>query len=405
MPASQRRTVHLKTAVQLLAVISLIAAYLVGFWLRQINEQALLKKQLPAATSLKEISRDPLIFEGNVGGENPGPCFISVEKASGYGGPVTVGTEVDASGTIRRVLVMDHNETPAFMKKIRDHRFLDQYSGKSVSAHLYLNSDIDSVTGATVSSKAIAKCVRRGAHAIGKDLMNLPIPDEKRKIEFGFQEGVLIALYALVLIGVLRKITILRYVTLASGVIFLGFYMNSAISLANIASILLGHVPPITEKAFWWLLIMGTLAIILVHGKNLYCYWLCPFGALQEFATKIGGMNVQLEKRLMKYAQYVAYFLTWLALMLIFVTSKSSIGSFEPFATVFGLEGIGVQWYLMPTVILGSFFLARFWCRFFCPVGVVLRLTTRVRHRLKRIIRGDRTWQSNEASSAQSSVA
>jgi polyferredoxin len=181
------------------------------------------------------------------------------------------------------------------------------------------------------------------------------------------------------------KIGKLRYLTLAAGIVFLGFYFNSAISLSNLSVIFLGYFPPLSEKLFWYMLVVGALLIILIYGKNLYCFWLCPFGAIQELVAKIGGVNIQLSKKTITYAGYISYLLTWAALMIIFTTANSSLGSYEPFATLFGLEGFGVQWYILPVVILGAFVLNRFWCRFFCPVGVVLRLVMKVRFRAKQL--------------------
>ncbi len=385
---------ELKTIIQLLAVLSLVAAYFIGFSLREKNELVNLQKHYPQGTSFKKVSTKPLLFEVYHSSKNTNHHYVAIEKTHGYGGPVTVGTEVDPSGVVQRVLVIDHKETPAFIKKIQEHQFFEQFIGKKVSATLKLGKDIDTVTGATVSSTAFSKTVRLGSHAIGTRILNLPIKEEKTKWSFGFKEGILLILYALVFLGVGRKIRKLRYITLAAGCVFLGFYFNSAISLSNIAVIFLGYFPPVSEKLFWYLLVIGAISIILIYGKNLYCFWLCPFGAIQELTAKIGGINIQLSKKTLKYAQYISYTLTWAALMIIFITANSSLGSYEPFATLFGLEGFGVQWYILPAVILGSFVLNRFWCRFFCPVGVVLRLTTKARLRAKRLFRGINLWQT-----------
>lgn len=388
------RFFELKTIIQLLAVLSLVAAYFIGFSLREKNELVNLQKHYPQGTWFKKVSTKPLLFEVVHSSKNTNHHYVAIAKTHGYGGPLTVGTEVDPSGVVQRVLVIDHKETPAFIKKIQEHQFFEQFIGKKVSAPLKLGKDIDTVTGATVSSAAFSKTVRLGSHAIGTRILNLPIKEEKTKWSFGFKEGILLILYALVFLGVGRKIRKLRYITLAAGCVFLGFYFNSAISLSNIAVIFLGYFPPVSEKLFWYLLVIGALLIILIYGKNLYCFWLCPFGAIQELTAKIGGVNIQLSKKTLKYAQYISYTLTWTALMIIFITANSSLGSYEPFATLFGLEGFGVQWYILPAVILGSFVLNRFWCRFFCPVGVVLRLTTKARLRAKRLFRGINLWQT-----------
>ena len=386
------RFFDLKTIIQLLAVLSLVVAYFIGFSLREKNELVNLQKHYPAGTSFKKLSTKPFLFEVVHSSQKTNHRYVAIEKTHGYGGPVTVGTEVDQTGVVQRVLVIDHKETPAFIKKIQEHQFFEQFSGKDVTAPLKLGQDIDSVTGATVSSRAFSKTVRLGSHAIGTRILNLPIKEEKLRWRLGFKEGVLLILYALVFLGVGKKIGKLRYITLAAGCVFLGFYFNSAISLSNIAVIFLGYFPPLSEKLFWYLLVIGSLFIILLYGKNLYCYWLCPFGAIQELTAKIGGINIQLSKKTLKYAQYISYTLTWAALMIIFMTANSSLGSYEPFATLFGLEGFGVQWYILPAVILGSFVLNRFWCRFFCPVGVVLRLTTKARLKVKRILKGSNLW-------------
>jgi polyferredoxin len=49
------------------------------------------------------------------------------------------------------------------------------------------------------------------------------------------------------------------------------------------------------------------------------------------------------------------------------------LGNFEPFATLFSLRGLEVQWYLVTMALLGAFVIPKFWCRFFCPVGGFLK--------------------------------
>jgi polyferredoxin len=69
--------------------------------------------------------------------------------------------------------------------------------------------------------------------------------------------------------------------------------------------------------------------------------------------------------------------------MLIFLSAHPALGSYEPFAMMFSLEGLGIQWYILPATLLGSLFVPNFWCRMFCPVGLYLNEMVRLRRKVK----------------------
>ena len=392
-----RTTPKWKLLLRLFAAISLLGAYIYGVSLRSQNELTLLRQFYESDTIFQPVSDTPVIYTITSNNDASILHYVAIETTDGYGGPTTVATEVDVKGVIQRVFILEHKETPAFFKNLQDENYFKQFESMKVNSDSLLDEGIDVVSGATVSSKAFSQAVQAGGHNIGRQLLNMSIPEKEKAFIFGIKETILIMFFVLVMIGSIRKIAVLRYVILAASVVIIGFYFNSAISLSNIASILLGYFPSIVGKGFWWILVGGTLIMILFYGKNLYCYWLCPFGAIQEFATKIGGINIKLDRRTITVAKYLGPFLTWLALMIIFITSNTTQASYEPFATVFGLRGTSVQWFIMPTVILGSFFITRFWCRFFCPVGVVLRITLRIRTQVNARLKGFRKWKTKEA--------
>ena len=171
---------------------------------------------------------------------------------------------------------------------------------------------------------------------------------------------------------------------MAAGLVLVGFYMNFPLSISNLSSIILGYIPMPNENLLWWIMIAGVFIIIGFTGKNLYCYWICPFGALQEFLGKISGISLKIPPRLRRNSSYVAGTLTWLGLMIIFITRNPSTGNYEPFAAMFGFHGEGVMWYILPLVLFGSLFIRRFWCRFFCPVGFCLSQGCRLRNHIVR---------------------
>jgi hypothetical protein len=382
---SSNRKSLVKNTFIFMAVLTLIAAYIIGLTRKDSLALSQLQSSFSEGTELHKISDDPLLLEAHNIKSETFLGYIAVGKAKGWGGPLYTATVIDQHGVIERVVLIDHKETPSFFFKIQRHQFLKQFAGRAISSSFVLDSDVDSVTGATMSSRAITEAIREGSHAAGKKIFNLPIKEERFPWKFGTDEILLLLLYAFMLFGVVRKIKIMHYVTMAAAFIFLGFYLNAAISIGNISSLFLGYFPSFKENIFWWLLIIGALLMPLILRRNLYCSYLCPFGALQEFTAKIGGINIRLSEKSIKFTKYLVYFLAWVALILIFLTSNPAVGAFEPFATFFALEGIGIQWFLLPAVVLGSFVFTRFFCRFFCPVGVVLTLTVKARHKLDKI--------------------
>ena len=89
--------------------------------------------------------------------------YAFVGEGNGYGGSVRVlvGGE-EASDEILNVKVLEHTETPGLGSKIEDESFRKQFVGKKVEDPLKLGQDIDSISGATVSSRAVTEAVRQG---------------------------------------------------------------------------------------------------------------------------------------------------------------------------------------------------------------------------------------------------
>jgi polyferredoxin len=107
---------------------------------------------------------------------------------------------------------------------------------------------------------------------------------------------------------------------------------------------------------------------------------------VQDLLQKISGIKLRIKPEVQRQSRALIFFLSWIALMLIFLSAHPALGSYEPFAMMFSLDGLGIQWYILPAAILGSLFVPSFWCRLFCPVGLylneIVRLRRAVRERL-----------------------
>lgn len=103
--------------------------------------------------------------------------YISQITVMGFGGEIEVTVGVDRTGTITAIRVGGANfsETSGLGAKTRDAEFTDQFTGKS--GMLVLKQDIDSVTGASVSSSAVVGGVNRAVTYMMGLLPAAPVTD------------------------------------------------------------------------------------------------------------------------------------------------------------------------------------------------------------------------------------
>ncbi len=334
-----------------------------------------MNKALPEAQSFEKIASSPVIYEGKIKDPNGREAkigYVVIEQAVAYGGPIKMVTGIDLQGKIAETVIAAHKDTPSFISKVMDRKYLEQFIGKDITDPLSIDKDIDCISGATFSSRGIAKAISLGSHAVARGQFGMDVKDEVEPFKFGAKEITVIALIILMVIGVTFRLSKLRWVALIISLIFIGFQYNTPISLANIAALFTGNFPSIRENLVWYLLLIGIPVITWILGKNVYCFWLCPFGALQEITAKVGGGKFKCRNKAIEVkGAKLRYILLYLALIGAFLTKSPSVAGYEPFATLFGLQGFGIQWLILPVVFFASFFIKRFWCRFFCP-GLII---------------------------------
>lgn len=365
------------------ALITLITAYIIGQVIEKTSEFEKIKSYFPDL-QIEKLNENPALYSISSPIVDSLLNYVVIESTQGWGGPLTIASVIGIDGKVDNVIVLDHKETPSFYEALLNYNFFKQFSGKDVSDEFDTDIDINALSGATISSKAITNSIRDGSHWVGREKFDLSIITKLPELKIGSNEFILILLYAIVIISVIKKYTKIRLVLLAFSIVFMGFYINSPISISNISSLFLGYFPSIYDQMLWWLIVVGTLAMVLLYGKNVYCYWICPFGGMQEFISLIGGIKIKISKRVSSMLSYIVYFLFWFALMITFLTNNPSLGTFEPFAALFSFKGIGIQWYIVSLAIIGSFLIPRFWCKFFCPVGVFLNWVSKIKLRLPR---------------------
>lgn len=156
------------TAVPILVLVAIcvVAATLLGFVhnatdpvIREAEEaetRAIYMSLFPQASTFEEL---PTSVEGcdviqaafDDAGNQIG--MVVVASGRGYGGQVPVAVAFDSDGTVHDVVVMENEETPGLGSKATEGSYLDQYVG--LTAQPIGEEDVDLVSGATITSKAV----------------------------------------------------------------------------------------------------------------------------------------------------------------------------------------------------------------------------------------------------------
>ncbi|MCK4244385.1 MAG: RnfABCDGE type electron transport complex subunit G [Candidatus Omnitrophica bacterium] len=136
---------------------------------KRIREQKLLEERLasqevlPDATTFKKETRKGETIEiGSRNGKKIGEVYLVTTR--GYSGEIKLKVGVDLEGKITGIKILESLETPGLGAKIKEKKFLEQFRGKDRDK-LYLrkkipSGDIDSITGATISSAAVIDAIR-----------------------------------------------------------------------------------------------------------------------------------------------------------------------------------------------------------------------------------------------------
>lgn len=105
--------------------------------------------------------------------------YIAVKKSNGFGGPLKVAVSVDPTGTVVNAIVLEHRETFSWFDKVMKSPLIESMRGKRYTDPLEIGHDVDGITGATYTSRAVIQSVKAAARGIALNQLHLPIPDEK----------------------------------------------------------------------------------------------------------------------------------------------------------------------------------------------------------------------------------
>ncbi len=304
-------------------------------------------------------------------------------EVRGFAGPLNLLISIDETGVLRGVRYLDSSETPSYIQGIE--AWLARLGGSNLSRAGLSLERIDGLSGATVTSRAVLEAVNRSARTLGTTAFgkvlapqaDAPAPWAALTTPRFLVTLGLLALFLPVYLGGREG---LRLLYLGASLFLLGLWLNSLVTEVDLVNLSQGKVSAWEENPQRWLLI-GFVALSGLLFGQVWCGYLCPFGALQELISRLGrwtGLRTYPDRPLETRARYLKFLLLSLLLIAVWGSGEGFWASFNPMQHAFGGQWGGWVLALLAIALLGSFFYVRFWCRYFCPFGAFLALTNKI---------------------------
>ena len=373
------------------ALIILVCTWFAGTFRAQADLHPFLQQALPEADHFTLDSGGNYTAWKN-SNEDESIGYVAVDSGHGYGGDLRLAVALSPEGSMIGLAVVDHKETVAFFGRVLRRGVLDDLKGKKFSDPFILGQDVDNVTGATYSVRAIVDAARKASRRVAsKNLGYSVAPEPSLKIRFGIPETVLAALFLFGFIGRSRRFKYkktARWISMLTGLIVLGFVFNKPLTLVLVNKMLLGFWPQWQLHLYSYILLAGILFITFVDNKNPYCKWFCPFGSAQECLAVIGGGKKRPPKNVHTALRWFQRALALGAIVIALFYRNPSISSYEVFGAFFHLIGTNFHFVLLGIVLVAALFMRRPWCSYLCPLRPVTDFIRLVRNWIRDIWTG-----------------
>lgn len=364
-------------------MLSLVVVVLILAAAAILRDGRILGHDLREAHEAKALKNDTLEV-------TPDGAFVVNTKplakdVQGYGGPVPLKIHIK-DGRVAAVEAEPNAESPDFFNRAKE--LLNHWQNKSVDEAM--SEEVDAVSGATFSSRAIIANMQRGlAYAKqrgqwGEDGSVGALGTSASPIEGGSvgAHGTSIPSIVALIVVLLGAVVPLFYnnrrlhlVQLAVNVVVLGLWTGTFVSYTLFLRIFAGGVSVSAIGALAAPLLMLIVALIypLAGRSGHYCANICPFGSVQELAGKLSRRKLRITPRVLKLLSVLRNLL-WGVLMALLLTGTYTAWIDYELFTAFLYSSASVWVIVLAALFLVlSVWVPRPYCRFVCPTGALVK--------------------------------
>lgn len=304
---------------------------------------------------------------------------VLAKDVQGYGGPVPLKIHIGKDGKLTAIEAEPNAESPDFFDRAKE--LFSRWQGKTIDEAMA--EDVDAVSGATFSSKAIIRNVQRGLayvkqHGLADGGKGAQKESAEHTVATGWTLGSIVALIAVLLGAVVPLFTNnrrLHLVQLVVNVVVLGLWTGTFVSYTLFLRLFAGGVSlsAIGTLAAPLLMLIVALLYPLAGRSGHYCAHVCPFGSAQELAGKLSRRKLRITPRVLRVLTALRNLL-WGVLMALLLTGTCSVWiDYELFtAFIYSSASVWVIVLAMLFLVL-SVWVPRPYCRFVCPTGALMK--------------------------------
>ena len=385
-------------------LLSLVVVVLILAAAAILRDGRILGHDLREAHEAKALKNDTLEV-------TPDGAFVVNTKplakdVQGYGGPVPLKIHIK-DGRVATVEAEPNAESPDFFNRAKE--LLNHWQNKSVDEALA--EEVDAVSGATFSSRAIIANMQRGlayakqhgqwgedgsvgaadtsvSHIVGSEDGSVGALETSAPPIVGSEDDSVGALETsappivaliVVLLGAVVPLFYnnrrLHLVQLAVNVVVLGLWTGTFVSYTLFLRVFSGGVSLSAIGALAAPLLMLIVALIypLAGRSGHYCANICPFGSAQELAGKLSRRKLRITPRVLKLLSVLRNLL-WGVLMALLLTGTCTAWIDYELFTAFLYSSASVWVTVLAALFLVlSVWVPRPYCRFVCPTGALIK--------------------------------